>query len=410
MKELRDQVKDTVKKINKQYFFASPEVMCGQVRRAEPMAKELVRLAIAFSEAFAAEKRRKNLVDFHDLEHFALEILVDAKTKQARAAAEEFRDMYEEIMIDEYQDSNHVQETLLRAISREERGAYNLFMVGDVKQSIYRFRLARPELFMEKYDTYTLEESSTQRIDLHRNFRSRSEVLDLTNDVCYRIMARDLGNVAYDEDAALYAGADYCAPDEAGMFAPEILVADSAEELLEGSGYEDRKLYEAKLVAERIRKLMISQKVTDKATGELRAVRYSDIVILLRSLSGYADSFAAVLNEAGIPAHTVSATGYFSAVEVQTVLAMLRILDNPRQDIPLAAVLKSPIAGLTDEELGRLRAHDRSVPFCECVLARCRKLAQSEEPLAEGYEKNCGSSGSCMRGCGRLCRTPRFTS
>ena len=124
--------------------------MCGQVRRAEPMAKELVRLAIAFSEAFAAEKRRKNLVDFHDLEHFALEILVDAKTKQARAAAEEFRDMYEEIMIDEYQDSNHVQETLLRAISREERGAYNLFMVGDVKQSIYRFRLARPELFMEK--------------------------------------------------------------------------------------------------------------------------------------------------------------------------------------------------------------------------------------------------------------------
>lgn len=240
---------------------------------------------------------------------------------------------------------------------------------------------------MEKYDTYTLEESSTQRIDLHRNFRSRSEVLDLTNDVCYRIMARDLGNVAYDEDAALYAGADYCAPDEAGMFAPEILVADSAEELLEGSGYEDRKLYEAKLVAERIRKLMTEQKVTDKATGELRTVRYSDIVILLRSLSGYADSFAAVLNEAGIPAHTVSATGYFSAVEVQTVLAMLRILDNPRQDIPLAAVLKSPIAGLTDEELGRLRAHDRSVPFCECVLARCRELAQSEEPLAEGYEK-----------------------
>lgn len=263
---------------------------------------------------------------------------------------------------------------------------------------------------MEKYDTYTLEESSTQRIDLHRNFRSRSEVLDLTNDVCYRIMARDLGNVAYDEDAALYAGADYCAPDEAGMFAPEILVADSAEELLEGSGYEDRKLYEAKLVAERIRKLMISQKVTDKATGELRAVRYSDIVILLRSLSGYADSFAAVLNEAGIPAHTVSATGYFSAVEVQTVLAMLRILDNPRQDIPLAAVLKSPIAGLTDEELGRLRAHDRSVPFCECVLARCRKLAQSEEPLAEGYEKKLWEFWKLYERLRRLCRTPRFTS
>lgn len=387
VKSLREQAKDVVKKLCKQYFFCSPEMMIEQLERTEPMLEEVVRLTKQFADEFAAAKRRKNLVDFHDVEHFALQILVDEETEKAKKTAEEFRDTFEEIMIDEYQDSNHVQETLLRAISREERGAYNLFMVGDVKQSIYRFRLARPELFMEKYDTYTLEESSTQRIDLHRNFRSRSEVLDLTNDVCYRIMARDLGNVAYDEDAALYAGADYCAPDEAGMFAPEILVADSAEELLEGSGYEDRKLYEAKLVAERIRKLMTEQKVTDKATGELRTVRYSDIVILLRSLSGYADSFAAVLNEAGIPAHTVSATGYFSAVEVQTVLAMLRILDNPRQDIPLTAVLKSPIAGLTDEELGRLRAHDRSVPFCECVLARCRELAQSEEPLAEGYEK-----------------------
>ena len=387
VKKLREMGKDAVKKINRQYFFTSPEIMAEQMKKTAPMAAELVRLTLEFDEAFTAEKRRKNLVDFHDLEHFALNIFVDEETGKVKKTAEEFRDNFKEIMIDEYQDSNHVQETLLRAISREERGEYNLFMVGDVKQSIYRFRLARPELFMEKYDTYTLEESNTQRIDLHRNFRSRSEVLDLTNDVCYRIMARDLGNVAYDEDAALYAGADYCEPDEAGMFAPEILVADSAEELLEGSGYEDRKLYEAKLVAERIRKLMTEQKVTDKATGKLRAVRYSDIVILLRSLSGYADSFAAVLNEAGIPAHTVSATGYFSAVEVQTVLAMLRILDNPRQDIPLAAVLKSPIAGLTDEELGRLRAHDRSVPFCECVLARCRELAQSEEPLAEGYEK-----------------------
>lgn len=386
VKALRDQVKDEIKALEEDYFAESPETEFADMQAAGRPMKVLVELTLAFTRRFAEEKRARNLCDFHDMEHLALSILVDEEG-QPTDTAKELSGRFKEIMIDEYQDSNHVQETLLRAISREERGAYNLFMVGDVKQSIYRFRLARPELFMEKYDTYTLEESSTQRIDLHRNFRSRSEVLDLTNDVCYRIMARDLGNVAYDEDAALYAGADYCAPDEAGMFAPEILVADSAEELLEGSGYEDRKLYEAKLVAERIRKLMTEQKVTDKATGELRTVRYSDIVILLRSLSGYADSFAAVLNEAGIPAHTVSATGYFSAVEVQTVLAMLRILDNPRQDIPLAAVLKSPIAGLTDEELGRLRAHDRSVPFCECVLARCRELAQSEEPLAEGYEK-----------------------
>ena len=410
VKELRDQVKDTVKKINKQYFFASPEVMCGQVRRAEPMAKELVRLAIAFSEAFAAEKRRKNLVDFHDLEHFALEILVDAKTKQARAAAEEFRDMYEEIMIDEYQDSNHVQETLLRAISREERGAYNLFMVGDVKQSIYRFRLARPELFMEKYDTYTLEESSTQRIDLHRNFRSRSEVLDLTNDVCYRIMARDLGNVAYDEDAALYAGADYCAPDEAGMFAPEILVADSAEELLEGSGYEDRKLYEAKLVAERIRKLMISQKVTDKATGELRAVRYSDIVILLRSLSGYADSFAAVLNEVEYRRIRCQRPAISRRWRCRRCLRCFGFLTIRDRIFRLRQCLSLRSPGLRTRSwdgLGRTTAACLSVSVCSHAAGNLRRVKNLWRKV---MRKNCGSSGSCMRGCGRLCRTPRFTS
>lgn len=377
VKELRDQVKDTVKKINKQYFFASPEVMYEQVRRAEPMAKELVRLAIAFSEAFAAEKRRKNLVDFHDLEHFALEILVDAKTKQARAAAEEFRDMYEEIMIDEYQDSNEVQETILRAISREERGEYNLFMVGDVKQSIYRFRLARPELFMEKYDTYSLTDAKMQRIDLHKNFRSRNEVLDFSNDIFYRIMKRDLGNVEYDADAALYPGASY--QEETDMFSPEILLVDGDDELLDDAAADDKKLLEARMIAKRIKELMGTQKVTDKATGELRPVQYSDMVILLRSLSGYADRFAAVLNDAGIPAHTVSATGYFSTVEVQTVLSMLRILDNPRQDIPLTAVLRSPIAGLSDEELAKLRLKDKDVRFYECVLEECERLKQEAE-------------------------------
>lgn len=388
VKECRTQVKKLVEKCRESFGFQSPKEAAEAMAGAAPVVETLLDMVQKFDDFYREAKRERNVLDFNDLEHLALEVLLEGDSpRQPSAVAKELQRQYEEILVDEYQDSNLVQETLIGSISREETGHPNVFMVGDVKQSIYRFRLARPELFMEKYDTYTLEESNTQRIDLHRNFRSRSEVLDLTNDVCYRIMARDLGNVAYDEDAALYAGADYCEPDEAGMFAPEILVADSAEELLEGSGYEDRKLYEAKLVAERIRKLMISQMVTDKATGELRAVRYSDIVILLRSLSGYADSYAAVLNEAGIPAHTVSATGYFSAVEVQTVLAMLRILDNPRQDIPLAAVLKSPIAGLTDEELGRLRAHDRSVPFCECVLARCRELAQSEEPLAEGYEK-----------------------
>lgn len=375
VKSLREQAKDVVKKLCRQYFFCSPEMMIGQLERTEPMLEEVVRLTKQFADEFAAAKRRKNLVDFHDVEHFALQILVDEETEKAKKTAEEFRDTFEEIMIDEYQDSNEVQETLLRSISREERGENNIFMVGDVKQSIYRFRLARPELFMKKYDSYSLEESTTQRIDLHKNFRSREEVLTCTNDIFYKIMVRSLGNVEYDAEAALYPGASY--PVSAD-FTPEILLADSNDELLEDTELSDKKTLEAKIVAEEIRHLMKTQPVTDKATGELRAARYSDIVILLRSLSGWADSLVEVLNGNGIPAHTVSSTGYFSTVEAQTVLSMLRLLDNPRQDIPMAAVLRSPMAGLTDEELAVLRLEDGSVPFHEAVLELAEGLYEED--------------------------------
>lgn len=397
VKSLREQAKDVVKKICKQYFFCSPEMMIEQLERTEPMLEEVVRLTKQFADEFAAAKRRKNLVDFHDVEHFALQILVDEETEKAKKTAEEFRDTFEEIMIDEYQDSNEVQETLLRSISREERGENNIFMVGDVKQSIYRFRLARPELFMKKYDSYSLEESTTQRIDLHKNFRSREEVLTCTNDIFYKIMVRSLGNVEYDAEAALYPGASYpampvqknhagekAAEDEKvsgkqiNGFTPEILLADSNDELLEDKDFSDKKTLEAKMVAEKIRHLMKTQPVTDKATGELRMARYSDIVILLRSLSGWADSLVEVLNGNGIPAHTVSSTGYFSTVEVQTVLSMLRLLDNPRQDIPMAAVLRSPMAGLTDEELAVLRLEDGSVPFHEAVLELAEGLYEED--------------------------------
>lgn len=375
VKSLREQAKDVVKKLCKQYFFCSPEMMIEQLERTEPMLEEVVRLTKQFADEFAAAKRRKNLVDFHDVEHFALQILVDEETEKAKKTAEEFRDTFEEIMIDEYQDSNEVQETLLRSISREERGENNIFMVGDVKQSIYRFRLARPELFMKKYDSYSLEESTTQRIDLHKNFRSREEVLTCTNDIFYKIMVRSLGNVEYDAEAALYPGASY--PVSAD-FTPEILLADSNDELLEDTELTDKKTLEAKIVAEEIKHLMKTQQVTDKAAGTLRAAHYSDIVILLRSLSGWADSLVEVLNGNGIPAHTVSSTGYFSTVEVQTVLSMLRLLDNPRQDIPMAAVLRSPMAGLTDEELAVLRLEDGSVPFHEAVLELAEGLYEED--------------------------------
>ena len=380
VKELRDQVKDTVKKINKQYFFASPEVMCGQVRRAEPMAKELVRLAIAFSEAFAAEKRRKNLVDFHDLEHFALEILVDAKTKQARAAAEEFRDMYEEIMIDEYQDSNHVQETLLRAISREERGAYNLFMVGDVKQSIYRFRLARPELFMEKYHRYSLEDSEEQRIDLHKNFRSRGTVLSSVNYLFRQIMGEDLGGITYEDENALYTGASF--PERADGKEPEteVLLIEKDGEELEQQGNQTVQELEALAIAQRIQKLVGIEEVLDKDSGTYRKAGYGDIVILLRTSAGWAEPFSQVLASKGIPVYTASRTGYFAAQEVVTLLNYLRICDNPMQDIPLTGVLHSAIGGCNTQELAIIRSKCPDGMLYESLLAfRDRKTDDRDE-------------------------------
>lgn len=368
-KQRREEIKETVKKIKADFFFAGEDEMMGRLSEMGPVAEELTRLAGEFMDSYDAKKREKNILDFDDLEHFALKILIDEETKEPTEIAAQCRKLYEEVMIDEYQDSNLVQETLLRAVSREDAGAHNRFMVGDVKQSIYRFRLARPELFMEKYDTYPLagEEGADGclKIELRKNFRSREEVLDFTNHIFFRLMKKDLGNVEYDEAAALYAGAGY--PESPDMKA-EFLLADSRDELLEDAQLTDPVRLEAHLAASRIRQMMRGQKVTDKKTGELRDARYSDIVILLRSFGRYADTFLEVFEQKNIPAHASSKTGYFKTTEIQTILSFLRVLDNPRQDIPLAAVLRSPLFGFTDEELASLKAAGGKQAFHLCVL------------------------------------------
>ncbi|MDD3797331.1 MAG: UvrD-helicase domain-containing protein, partial [Lachnospiraceae bacterium] len=211
VKELRDQVKKGLKKIREDYFFAEPEQMLEDIQNSGRLIKELLYLTKRFTELYSEKKAEKNLVDFNDLEHFALQILVRDTEEglQVTETAREYARHYAEIMIDEYQDSNLVQEILLQSVSRTHQGGQNTFLVGDVKQSIYRFRLARPELFMEKYHTYTLEEGKNRRIDLHKNFRSRKEVLDGVNLIFYQIMTGLLGGIEYDEEAALYAGAEF---------------------------------------------------------------------------------------------------------------------------------------------------------------------------------------------------------
>lgn len=364
VKSMRDAAKKKVDGIKQKYFGMSIELMYEQLERQRTFVKELIRLSLEFYDAMEAVKTRKRVFDFSDIEHFALRILVDEQTLEPTETAREFSKHFEEIMIDEYQDSNQVQEDILTAISREHQGVGNMFMVGDVKQSIYRFRMARPELFMEKYNTYTSDDSAHQRIDLHKNFRSRNEVLDFTNDIFYKIMAADLGNVQYDDDAALYPGASY--PKE--TMRPELLLVDYKDEDL-SEIIEDKVQIEALLIANRIRSLMENGMVTDKKTGQLRAVQYRDIVILSRSVATWGNTVAAVLKDCDIPAHVESNTGYFSSYEIQVILSMLRILDNPLQDIPMAAVLASPIVGMDDEELAQIRSAFKGVSFAQAALS-----------------------------------------
>lgn len=379
VKTERKKLKDGIGKLKSDCFVLTFQEILEQLTLVQPSAEALAEVTERFIDAFTERKQDKNLVDFSDLEHFALEILVEEETGKPTETAKEFQNAYEEIMIDEYQDSNYVQETILRAISREVVGQNNLFMVGDVKQSIYRFRLARPELFMEKFDTYETTDAPCQRIDLHKNFRSRDSVLTFTNDIFYQIMKRNLGGVDYTDEAALYCGADYPAGEKEDAFDSEILLT-TTQELEEGTKQQiSKQELEAKLIADRIRKMVGKEEVVDEETGEFRKVRYGDIVILLRSLSEWADLFAEVLNANGIPAHTVSRTGYFSTLEIRTVLNYLRILDNPRQDIPLAAVLKSPMAGLSDEQLARLRLLAEDKPYHQCV----KMFLEAEEELTE---------------------------
>ena len=258
-------------------------------------------------------------------------------------------------MIDEYQDSNEVQELILTSISGAGRGKKNIFMVGDVKQSIYRFRMARPELFMEKYQKYSTQDGEEQRIDLHKNFRSREEVLTGANKLFSCLMTRRMGGIVYDEDAALNPGAEY--PETHGENRSELLLLD-LEEDPEGAAEaeENERELEARMVGTKILEMVGKQEVYDKETGGMRKARFGDVVILLRTISGWAESFLKVLHTMGIPGYTGTRTGYFSSVEIQTVLSFLKILDNPRQDIALTAVLASPIGNFSSRELALVKS------------------------------------------------------
>lgn len=347
-----------------------------------PIIKTLVELTEAYSYKFKEAKLQRGLVDFSDLEHYALDILTvkeDGKLQPSPVALD-FKQKFKEVLVDEYQDTNMLQETILQLVKSGSEMDGNLFMVGDVKQSIYRFRLAEPMLFLNKYLHFEEEPvSNGLKIDLNANFRSRQEVLHGTNFVFEQIMGETVGEIIYDEKAGLKPGAPYDSvemPIELAIIYEE--QEDDGEEIDEDAEMDfiieeeiKKSQQEARFIIKRIRELMdggttvYDTKQKDPAK-RIRPMKYSDIVILMRSMT-WSNDLVEEFKAAGIPLFAESSKGYFEALEVMVMLNVLKVVDNPYQDIPLASVLRAPFIGCTENELAKIRLANRKAPFYEAV-------------------------------------------
>ncbi|HEY0828228.1 MAG TPA: helicase-exonuclease AddAB subunit AddA, partial [Bacilli bacterium] len=445
VKELRDQAKKQLNQLKDELFQRPPEAYLAEIHEMAPVMKTLVEAVIEFGEQYKQAKKEKGLVDFADLEHYCLQILrhPDSTPEELKPslAALDYQHQFSEVLLDEYQDTNKVQEAIVALISRQNPG--NRFMVGDVKQSIYRFRLADPGLFLEKYKTYSpspsrtigyetneetgagLETGTTMpasglnglSIDLAQNFRSRSAIVDGVNYIFKQVMNEKVAEIAYDQRAELVLGADYPYGDKtAEDFAIEVMLVDrTVTESEDGSGdpgyaaddsdaneneevnggsepsiqQEIREMVtaqlEARLIAMQIKQMMgegghTSFEVYDRKTGGVRPVSYRDIVVLLRATKQWAPTIMDELRLAAIPAYADLNTGYFTATEVEIIISLLKIIDNPFQDIPLAAVLRSPICRLSAEDLAQIRLAGRNKPFFEALLAYS-SLTDGADPI-----------------------------
>ena len=337
--------------VKTKYFKYHEQNQVKYIRENIPIIRGLLSLVREFEEAYKQEKRDRGIVDFSDLEEMTLEIfrLNDGDNDAVR----DYKNTFKEILIDEYQDTNSMQETIIEWIAKPN----NRFMVGDVKQSIYRFRHAEPEIFQEKFHSYKTSHNETdQLINLNANYRSRQEVIDVINFLFMQIMDERIGEIEYDEDAQLKAGADYY-PSLKGPLI-HLAIIDQGEIKEQEEGEDIKKLeMEAHYVAQQIRKLIDEgELIYDKSLKEMRPVRYSDIVILSRSVKNEQPIINDVFKEYQIPLLTSDLPGYFDSIEVLTITSFLEIIDNPLQDIPLVAVLRSPFYHVKERELVKITA------------------------------------------------------
>lgn len=432
VKKLRDEVKARVKKLADDYFSRPPAELLEDLRRLAQPVKTLTDLTADFAQRYRRAKVARTLVDFNDLEHYCLEILLEPGSGPEKIlpspVAAELREHFAEVLVDEYQDINAVQETVLRLVSRQDTDSPNMFMVGDIKQSIYGFRLTDPGFFMSKYMKYMEgAEESHLAVDLAKNFRSRREVVDAVNFVFRQLMNGTMGKMAYDEKAELVCGAGYPAvcegittaggpvelhlvssicgdgsPDDSAQddVNPDVAAlkdgdaaddgSDSgADTLAEELADMDATQREARIVARRVREMVHGSParpgpefcVFAKGVGGYRPVQYRDIVVLMRAPGNAANIYLEEFRQAGIPAYADLGSGYFAAVEVEVMMALLKVIDNPRQDISLAAVLRSPVVGLSEEELAVARLAAARGEFYDAL----RQIAKDDtEGLWEG--------------------------
>ncbi|HBF9823539.1 TPA: helicase-exonuclease AddAB subunit AddA [Clostridioides difficile] len=395
-KTIRDKTKKSLESIVSATFNKDNDSIREEIKYLYNIVKPISSVVLRFEEEYSNKKREKGIIDFNDIEHFALNILTDVDEKGNIVPSDiavGYRNKFYEIFIDEYQDSNLVQEVLLKAVANTETP--NRFMVGDVKQSIYRFRQAKPELFLQKYNNYNDKKGSSHRkIMLYKNFRSREEVVDAVNYIFENIMNENIGEIEYTEKERLNLGANFNVDtDEKSIIggATEIhliqkdnkldddIINDKDDRInnKENEIEEEEKLdniqLEARMVGNIIKDLMKVnedgkiQKVYDKGIDGYRPVEFRDIVILLRATSAWAPVFADELMNMDIPTYADVGVGYFDTIEIKTILSLLQIIDNPMQDIPLISVLKSPIFGFTPEDLIDIRVQSKDKIFYEVL-------------------------------------------
>ena len=418
VKSLRERGKKTLKAWQENYRLLPKELEEEVEEKGQKRILELVRLCLLFLERYQKEKEERAVLDFSDLEHFALKLLY--QDGHYSALADELAKSYREILVDEYQDSNLVQEYIVRALSQERFGKPNVFQVGDVKQSIYRFRMARPELFLEKY-----HDESYPKIFLRKNFRSDEGVLSAVNALFFKIMKKDFGGIEYDLENSLFMGkvrTEEARQEEDSITGKqrrdqtELLLlelektgptgddgnsaSNSASNSSSGKSLSKLEL-ECKMIAAKVRELLE------------KGYAYKDMVILLRSPHSVSREMVDIFGKEGIPAYAELKTGYYSAVEVETVLSFLAIIDNPRQDIPMAAVLRSPLFSFTDEELGQIVLVKGSLyekPYDKSKENAVNLSLQAEKALAPALEEKWQNFQGQLERYRRLSRSLRLHS